>query len=388
MPLILSVKNAKQAGWPNNGQPGLKQWCTYDDLGTALGMHYTTDRHAAQYSVPFVPRRLDGGVLVASRELLAERIHIKATTDAGTHGRTPQSLSESQRQARARWTVIEEIQRQGGVPMVAIYFDLDGKADGPECDPYWRTLFADAARILFGKHPGYYAETRGGARLVYTLSEPFWVKTPEDAAEWTAYYKGSLKYIARITSLPILGTKAGYPAGLDPACSDWTRLVRLPHATRDGNDEPESRPTWGDLGIWDPALKDSDIVTPKDVTKWDGEKYTSGIFIEALRARGHLGKQINAGFACKCPAETHSDGRSGIEGSTVVYPRTSQQPFGNIQCLHGSCAERITTSDWLKHGIFDQIELMQAAMAIGLNSDGSEIRDENQLASDWEHSVP
>jgi hypothetical protein len=67
---------------------------------------------------------------------------------------------------------------------------------------------------------GYYL-SRGGARLIYVLSEPL----PVDQAE--AIHK------ALVTILAQAGlTWAG--GSLDTRCSDWTRVMRLPRITRDG----------------------------------------------------------------------------------------------------------------------------------------------------------
>lgn len=98
--------------------------------------------------------------------------------------------------------------------MVLLVADLDapGHARTPESDADMR---AKAAHLP-GEPFGYF--TRGGARLVWTI-DPH----PVVAEEWSRFYLLALVAIAAASGLVA-----------DPACSDWTRLFRAPHATRDG----------------------------------------------------------------------------------------------------------------------------------------------------------
>lgn len=103
--------------------------------------------------------------------------------------------------------------------MVALVVDVD--APGHVAPPAWREELRTQARRLPGRPFVYF--TRGGARIVYRLAEPFAV-TGEDAARaWSRFYVRALVQLACLTG--IVG---------DPKCRDWTHLFRAPHATRDG----------------------------------------------------------------------------------------------------------------------------------------------------------
>lgn len=99
-------------------------------------------------------------------------------------------------------------------------------------------------------------ETRGGYRLVWRLATPFLIETEEDSKLWSAYYLSNVRYLHRVFDIQA-----------DTACADWTRLYRLPHATRDG--EVQNLPTYGDphnVGTWDDSqLIDEDFVEPEPV---------------------------------------------------------------------------------------------------------------------------
>lgn len=79
-------------------------------------------------------------------------------------------------------------------------------------------LAADQLSLIWDWSVFYF--TRGGARLVYVLDQPLPVDQAEAKHRWL---------VQALTALGIV---------LDPACSDWTRLFRLPRVMRDG------QPTW------------------------------------------------------------------------------------------------------------------------------------------------
>lgn len=120
------------------------------------------------------------------------------------------------------------------------------KRDGRPTLPASEEFRADArARIaaLRADAPGVVAyETRGGYRLVGLLASPHVIACDADVVAWRVRYTRALARLARL-----------YDIAGDPACIDWTRLYRLPHATRSGREEPEAWPTWGawhELGAW------------------------------------------------------------------------------------------------------------------------------------------
>lgn len=107
------------------------------------------------------------------------------------------------------------------VRMTALVFDVDAPAHGAGAADAWRATFRERAIGLPGTPCVYW--TRGGARIVYRLAAPFLVRTDADALRWS---RGYLLCAVR------LHAHTGIVA--DPATSDFTRLFRLPHATREG----------------------------------------------------------------------------------------------------------------------------------------------------------
>jgi hypothetical protein len=144
---------------------------------------------------------------------------------------------------------------EGGVPIPAFLVDVDAH----ELADAERELWFDGERVkveaLLAAHPGGFAyRTRGGYRIVFRLTGRV-VRSGDDALAWATFYHRSLAYLAR--AFRIVG---------DPACSDWTRLFRLPHATRDKSLGPEDLEVIGDphaIGPWtyEPDDLAADIAT-------------------------------------------------------------------------------------------------------------------------------
>lgn len=65
--------------------------------------------------------------------------------------------------------------------------------------------------------------TRGGARVIGVLREPFAIRDRAGAEEWRARYR-----------VWIASCKASFGFSLDGRCHDWQRLFRLPNVMRDG----------------------------------------------------------------------------------------------------------------------------------------------------------
>src|SRR5262249_44661739 len=79
-------------------------------------------------------------------------------------------------------------------------------------------------------------------RIVFGLATPFVLRTPNDAAAWKLMYQRWCCYLAREFTIVA-----------DPSCADWSRLYRLPHATRDEGGQPEQLEAFGNietLGTW------------------------------------------------------------------------------------------------------------------------------------------
>lgn len=107
----------------------------------------------------------------------------------------------------------------GPVRVGALVLDVDGPDHGRT--PEWDAALLEKAGGLPGAPFGYF--TRGGARFLWRLAQPFVVADVDDAEAWARFYLLAAVEVAAVTGIVA-----------DPACSDWTRLYRLPHATRDG----------------------------------------------------------------------------------------------------------------------------------------------------------
>lgn len=158
---------------------------------------------------------------------------------------------------------------RGVVPsMVLQLVDVDCAAAhkvGGEAGPEWRAAEAVKVSRLRAEHPGVVAyDTRGGYRLVALLRDPVAITDGHAVSRWRTLVARRLAWLAR-----------EYDITGDGACVDWTRLFRLPRATRpkpDGTrgDAPESRPVhgaWADLGAWPDITddtRDADLATLRD----------------------------------------------------------------------------------------------------------------------------
>lgn len=194
---LLVLPHARVHGWPKHSDAPHGQ-CP--ELGDALAREYATDAHHTAYAPdPLAPRRLTKEVL----------------------GVAP-------------------------VAMQLVVFDVDDEEAHREHRPAsdaWREVEAPKQRALLEAHPGAVVfDTRGGYRVVALLEAPVAIATADDIPRWSRFYLLQLGYLSR---------RFGIIA--DPACKDWQRLYRLPHATRDGGPSPERRRVLGDLrnpGVW------------------------------------------------------------------------------------------------------------------------------------------
>lgn len=204
---LLVLPHARVHGWPKHSDAPHGQ-CP--ELGDALAREYATDAHHTAYAPdPIAPRRLTKEVL----------------------GVAP-------------------------VAMQLVVFDVDDEAAHREHRPAsdaWREVEAPKVAALLEAHPGAVVfDTRGGYRVVALLEAPVAIATADDIPRWSRFYLLQLGYLSR---------RFGIIA--DPACKDWQRLYRLPHATRDGGPSPERRRVLGDLrnpGVWRrPGAGDGDL---------------------------------------------------------------------------------------------------------------------------------
>jgi hypothetical protein len=301
--LVSVFENKRANGWPKHAR-GRRAFVI--ELGRALERPYASDAHFTVYATPN-GRRLARGAL--------ERVCVE---------------------------------------MNAIVFDVDCDAvhgtPAPAPDA-WRAGFVDLVGGLGKVHPDPFVYmTRGGARIVYRPDEPIVLCTQADAQEWSRQYAVAVAYLAR---------RFGIVA--DPACKDWTRFYRLPHATREPGGKPERWPMHGDVSrigalVIDSTTADVDAVrrttnafAPR--RELDFEQCTTagfGLLYHLLRARGAIVRPHTDGaFVVRCPREAaHSTGCTG-DGSTLLYPPAHGKTVGAIACLHGHCAG-MSVRDWLQ----------------------------------------
>lgn len=250
------------------------------------------------------------------------------------------------------------------VSLTCVVFDVDGP--GHAATPTWRRDLRERVCALAEVHPRpFYAETRGGARIIYTQAEPTIIRSRDDAEQWSRVYLTACAYLRR---------RFGIEA--DTACRDWQRLYRAPHATRDAGGEPENLPAYpnphdiGPLEI-DASWDDVEHVraTSKAFRKGRDLVFTGGngdgLLYWLLRHRGDVGSEApRGGWVCRCPNRAaHTTGTDGTD-ATVVYQAASGKELGAIHCLHAHC-QGIDSKGWLRFFSDSEIEAARRAAGIG-----------------------
>lgn len=293
------------------------------------------------------------------------RAYVAASLDAFERSYATDAHFAAYATPNGRRLTKEAAARLGGVEMQAIVFDVDCPGlhgSGEPAPESWRVEQRAKARELAAVHPGpFYYETKGGTRIVYSMPAPFVIATDEDDQKWAQSYVLLLTYLAR---------RFGISA--DPSCADWTRLFRLPKATRDQKNHPENWPIWGDAGNIGALRVDasrSDLNCAKQRSKAFRERRLEfngaggdGLLFALLRARGHVGHQHRGGWIATCPRDSeHSTGHAG-DGSTLVFPAASGKTLGTIHCLHAGCSG-LTGKDWLEFFSTAALEAVEGSRA-------------------------
>lgn len=320
MTQITVFRNKFVRGWPrhDDGERGYVL-----ELGAALERTYSTDAHFTAYASPN-KRRLTSELLDGANVVL----------------------------------------------MTSLVFDLDCPAvhgTGQPAPESWRRdnrLRVLEASEVHGNTYGY--DSKGGLRFLWRLPQTVPLRTPNDAQRWTQDYAICCAYLERRFGLDV-----------DPACSDWQRFYRLPHATRDQAAGPENRGIWGDpdqIGTFHVQATTADMRRASELTKAfrqrrirKFEPYAGdgrGVFFHLLIASGSIDRERHDGaFVIQCPNEAeHSTGRTA-DGSTLLYPPAAGEQLGAIHCLHGHCS-RHTARDWLR--FFSETEIQRAREAAGV----------------------
>lgn len=325
-PLVTVLREQKVKGWPDDDgkEPRADDKAYVLPLSRALSRTYKTDAHLAQYVTP--------------------------------NGRRMKTAAASQ----------EDI----AVQMHVIVFDVDCEAShgkGVATPISWRAEVRERVLALVSAHPGaVYYDTKGGARIIYRLPIPHVITCPEDALQWKQDYAITAAYLRRV-----FGVEA------DMACADWTRLFRLPFATRQPGGEPEKWDTSENFdsvaSLWfEPTDEDHALareLLPRAFEERAERPFTPytggdgyGVFFHALRARGHIVRPHGRnGYVIRCPNhEQHSSGRIGDRSTLLYTPSNSSESLGWINCLHGHCQHQ-KPRDWLRMFADHEISAAQAA---------------------------
>jgi hypothetical protein len=302
---VTLLRDRRCPGWPDHGRVGAMDAGYQVRLSTAMTRSFTSDAHFTQYNTRKC-RRLNSSAPASGERAV--------------------------------------------VPVIV--FDVD------EVPVRWRAAESDKLLSLRASHPGLFAyETRGGYRVIYRLPFAREIASEDDALVWKYGYAMHVAYLARS-----FGIEA------DASCSDWTRLFRVPRATRDFS--PECRPSYGDpsrVGALVPGFNEDDELAadksvPRAMSRYSptfaqSESGGRGVLFEALAARGHVVRQHRDAFVIVCPNNAqHSFGKPG-NGSTILYPPGAGQSLGHIKCLHNHCANK-TAMEWLS--MFERDEVIRA----------------------------
>ncbi len=261
--------------------------------------------------------------------------------------------------------------------MVALALDFDdheAKRQKLPATEKWRADVAQRVGQLWQVVPnGFFYWTRGGARLVYLLDTPLVVKDDDGARAWQEFALSAMIWLERE-----FGLRA------DRACKDWTRLFRLPKATRTPGASPEDLGVSGDpnrIGAWT-ILTFDDAIREEAQTNLS-KKYRRGkptrklpsgthatrkasgppnsVLFHLFRLREWLGPEISPGkYSVVCPFSAgHTTGEPG-DTSTVLF----DDGLGHcaVCCLHDSCSKR-TQGDFL--GAFSDVEVRLARQVRG-----------------------
>lgn len=302
-------RDSKLRSWPKFPVGGVAR---YTDLSTALTSDYYTDAHFASYAAPTIFRRLGTDTLLKP-------------------------------EARAELPT--------GVAMVVAVFDVDcpaAHAGGVGATDAWWQDEVEKVVALRRAHPGGFVyRTRGGYRIVYLLEAPIVLRDGADADAWSIRYCTWISYLRR-----------EFEIAADPACRDWTRLFRLPHATRDEGGRPEQRETIGDpsaIGTWTCIVTKDDDVAAKALLKKRVKKSetsvattptavvapSDGVLVQLFARRGWLGDELEPGkWAATCPNEAAHTKGSALDGSTVLYGPNPGEAYGWLHCSHAHCLGR------------------------------------------------
>lgn len=244
--------------------------------------------------------------------------------------------------------------------MQLLCFDFDCKAahsTGTEAPPSWRLEFWRAALRCLQRHPGGWGwDSRGGARLLWRLPQPWPLSSPAHAQEWSCYYRAFCLYLAEQFGLQA------------DRLVDWTRLFRLPGADRGRGFEPGRQPLGpppAQLGAFAlPApqlfelaqrarLQPASAVAASSYPLRLGAPFNplaAGLLPTLLWQRGALGRELAPGKWCvRCPGPGNEH---GLASDSVCW---ASGEIGVLFCSHDRC------QGWVERGLEGALSLFSEA---------------------------
>lgn len=203
--------------------------------------------------------------------------------------------------------------------MTCVAFDFDAPGHGSVED---HPEFAAVLEKLPEGWLGYL--THGGFRCITELQDPIIINSPESWEDWRSMHAGMGRGLS-----DLLGVE------FDPACSDPSRLFRLPNVVREGkNVYPE---LYGTLDAATSAFAWAPAPLRAAVECSEGAAAESFLG-EAFFTLGHIQQDDGEKLTVKCPwAHEHTD---PSQDSAVVY--SDETGLGKFHCGHSHCKGRGT----------------------------------------------
>jgi P4 family phage/plasmid primase-like protien len=308
----------------------------------------------------------------------ADRVQYFALTDILTRGWTTDAHTTAYSVPYLEYRLKDEaVSFDGGVTMVLFFADVDceqshaasvGHGDVPAPDDWWVQELPKIDRLREAFPDPFAYRTRGGYRLIELLPEPRILRSNADVEAWKA------DYLAWVAAL-----RLRFQIYADPACFDWQRLYRVPHATRTRGGRPEHRETIGNpyhIGTWTCTPTDEERELAKTLTRKKGRTKKrredsdafvdagDGVFFHAFKARGWIGKATDTGmWTVRCPWQDRHTKGDEFDSSTVLYAPGLGDTLGYVYCKHAHC-QSLDTRDVLN--CFSRQELDDAERAAGL----------------------
>jgi hypothetical protein len=297
-PTVLTaiIPSQRRRAWPKH--PDARP-VSYLPLHVALTRPFTTDAHLAAYNMPTMPYRLSSGAV--------------------WHPDLPD-----------------------GIHMRLAIFDIDGHRQ-VDIEAWWHAERLKVMALRDVQSGMYTYRTRSGYRCLGILPGPVPLHAREEGEAWCQQYLTWVAYLERA-----FGIQA------DPACKDWTRIFRLPHARREPDGQPEDHETIGDarhIGVWAPKLMPEDVThavalgrgrSTRERRAVSSASHTgTGVLYCAFDKRQWIGEELEADkWSCVCPWDVNHTMGARFDTSTVLWAPGRGEEVGWWHCSHAHCQGR------------------------------------------------